>query len=449
LGIHLKAILIKSKNLITKLYQFFTVDIWKLDFSKVSGLRAFLYQQILFVFSVAKAFVEDRLLVRASALVYATLLSVVPLLAILFSLLKAFGFHNKFKDSLYELLAPLGHESADMVIGTIFQFVENANVGALGGVGFLVLFMSVISIINNIERAFNDIWRVQRGRSLKRRFLDYTSVIILGPVLLFTVLGFTASMQSNSYVQMINNLPGVSMILTKSAPLLASWLAFYFLILFVPNTKVRFGPAAIGAILGGTIWQFGNFFFANFIVNSYQSGAKAALYAGFATLPLFLIWLFLSWAVVLLAAEIAYAQQNLTKITWEVRKTRYSFALKEELALKFIVFIGSKFHKGEKAPSGTDIADNFHIPERLANNILADLVDLGFLFRLESESEQFTLAKSPETVSISDIFIALKNQGVNKLDQEHHPNNLGEILNSFNKNINETFGKTKLRDLID
>ena len=136
------------------------------------------------------------------------------------------------------------------------------------------------------------------------------------PVLLSAVLGITASMQSNSFVQMLNKLPGVSIILTKSAPLLASWLAFYFLILFIPNTRVKFGSAAIGAIMGGTIWQIGNSIFAHFIVNSYQSGAKAALYAGFATLPLFLIWLFLSWSIVLLAAEIAYAQQNLKKITW-------------------------------------------------------------------------------------------------------------------------------------
>jgi membrane protein len=447
-----KAFLVKIKHLLSNLYQFLTIDIWKLDFSQLSNVRAFLYQQILFVFSVAKAFVEDRLLVRASALVYATLLSLVPLLAIIFSLLKVFGFHNKIEPTLYQLLNPLGKESAELVITTILQFVDNASVGALGGVGLVVLFASVLSIINNIERAFNDIWRVQRGRSLKRRFLDYSSVIFLGPVLLFTVLGFTASMQSNSFVQIINNLPGVSMILTKSTPLVASWLAFYFLILFVPNTRVQFGSAAVGAILGGTIWQIGNSVFAQFIVTSYQSGAKAALYAGFATLPLFLIWLFLSWAVVLLAAEIAYAQQNLTKITWEVRKSHYSFALKEELAIRILVFIGTKFHYGKQAPNSAEIADQFHIPERLANNILTELVETGFLNRLEGDTAQYSIARSLENLSVADIFISLRQKGVNQLgnaDKNTINENIQQIFSSYNTKINDSFDKIKLRDLIE
>lgn len=437
---------------IAKTVPFFTVDIWKADFSKISGLRAFIYHQILLVYFIIRAFVQDKLLVRASALVYATLLSLVPLLAIVFSLLKAFGFHNRLEPTMLQLLQPLGQNSAELIVKTILQFVDNANVGALGGIGLLVLFTSIISIINNIDRAFNDIWKVHRGRSLRRRIVDYSSVILLGPVLLFAGLGITASLQSNSFVQWLNQLPGVSVIITKSLPILASWLAFFFMIMFVPNTRVKLFSATFGAIVGGTMWQLANTFFARFIVASYQSGAKAALYAGFATLPLFLIWLYLSWSIVLLAAEIAYAHQNLKKITWEIRSSDYSYSVREELALKIVLYVAGKFTKGEKAPTSSELADYFNLPERLVNNILFELIQVGFLFRVEGNEIQYSMAKSPEKLTVADILLGLRNYGISSIpthSQDDISKKIGAIYSDFNESIANGLGKFRLVDLLD
>ena len=447
-----KYLFLKTKELLTTSYQFVTVDMWRLDFSKLSRLQAFLVQQVLFIYFVIRAFIEDRLLVRASALVYATLLSLVPLLAIIFSLLKVFGFHNKLEPTLMHVLTPLGQDSATLVVSTILQFVDNVSVGALGGVGLLVLFASILSIINNIEGSFNDIWRVKRGRSYRRRFLDYSSVLFLGPILLFTILGVTASMQSNSIVQAVSHLPGLSILFNRTAPIVASWIVFYFLIVFVPNTKVRFTSAALGAILGGTLWQIANRFFALFIVSSYQSGPKAALYAGFATLPLFLVWLYLSWSTVLIAAEISYAHQNLHKITWEVRNTQYSYGLREELALKFVVYVGKKFHNGEKAPTSSELADYFNLPERLANNILFELVDVGFLFRVEGDETKVAIAKSLDRLSVSDIILAMRRHGMNKVSEspgDQISPKISEIYKSLHQTLNTSIGDTRIIDLIE
>jgi membrane protein len=441
----------KIKDLIEKSYDFITVDIWRLDFSKLSKLQTFFVHQVLFIYFVIRAFIKDRLLVRASALVYATLLSLVPLLAIVFSLLKVFGFHNKLGPTLEKLVAPLGQESATIVVKTILQFVDNISVGALGGVGLLVLFASVLSIINNIDGSFNDIWHVKRGRSYKRRFMDYFSVLFIGPVLLFAILGITASMQSNSVIQTVSNIPGLSIVFNRTAPIVASWIVFYFLVAFAPNTKERFTSAILGAILGGTIWQIANRFFALFIVSSYQSGAKAALYAGFATFPLFLVWLYLSWSIVLIAAEISYAHQNLHKITWDVRNTHFSYALRETLVLKFIVFISGHFFNGKEAPTSLELSNYFKIPERLTNNILFEMVDVGLLFKIEGQNLCFTVAKSPNNLSVADVFFAMRNHGLTKSAEITNgpiSSAVNGIYNSFEDTIIKSFGDTKIVDLI-
>ncbi len=436
---------------LSSLHQFFTKDIWRQDFSKLSKARAFLYQQIVLSYLVARAFIQDRLLVRASALVYATLLSIVPLLAVMFSLLKGFGFHNKLEPMLYKVMTPLGEQATQTVVPTIVGFVNNVNVGALGGIGFLFLFLSVLSIINNTERAFNDIWKVKHVRSLQRRFSDYLSVILLGPVLLFIILGITASIQSFFIVQAISKIPGVSFLFNKTAPIIASWFAFLFLYIFIPNTKVKVGSAFIGAVFAGTIWQVSNVFFARFIVTSYQEGAKAALYAGFATLPLFLVWLFLSWAIVLLGAEISYAHQNMNNITWEVRNTQYSQKVRDNLALRIILIIGKNFYRGELVPTSGQLADRLRVPERLLNDILTELVEIGFLYPIEGDATRYTLAKSLENLTLDEIMIGLRTYGVNELsaDGEDEISVLTEKIQSDYENaLSAAFKNKSVKDIL-
>ncbi len=438
-------------DFVNSLQQFLTRDIWRLDFNQVSRLRGFFYRQIMVAWLVGQAFIHDRLLVRASALVYATLLSIVPLLAVMFSLLKGFGIHNKLAPTLQQVMAPLGDQAIEVVVPTIVNFVDNVNVGALGAVGVGVLMFSVLSIITNIERAFNDIWKIKQVRSYHRRFSDYLSVLLLGPLLVFTVLGITASLQSNTIVQTVSEIPMIDVIYRKFAPIAAGWLAFFFLYIFIPNTKVRPDSAIIGAVLAGTLWQVANVLFADFVVSSYTTGAKAALYAGFATLPLFLMWLFISWSVVLLGAEISYAHQNVNKLTWEVRKKHYSQNFRAGLALEIILLLAEKFHHGSPMPTSSELADSFDIPERLCNEQLNKLLDLGLIFPIEGENTRYTIAKSPDTLTVGDIFHKLQTHGVTILPAEKTMG-ISKIVDNLQKQYDEvvdsTFGKKSLLQVL-
>ena len=438
---------------LSSLRKFTTDEIWRLDLSRISRLRAFFIQQVRVGYLVARAFVQDRLLVRASALVYATLLSIVPLLAVMFSLLKGFGFHNKIEPVLNKALDPLGAQAKEVIIPTIVQFVENVSVGALGAAGLLLLLISVFSIINNIERAFNDIWKVKNTRSLKRRFSDYLSVLLIGPVFLFAVLGLTASLQSNTFVQSFTQHPWFRFLFNKTAPFVTTWIAFYFLLVFVPNTKVQFVHALKGAVVTGTLWQVANWFFARFIVTSYQTGAKAALYAGFATLPLFLVWLFISWAIVLLGAEISYANQNVDRFRWSEKGGRFSPRYRQSMLVKFILFTAQKYHLGERPASSVDFANAFSVPESAVNDLVNQLVEQDILLTTEADGiVHYVPAQSVSSVKVIDVLKKLRNYGLSGDESKHHEQVellVQQIENDLDLSMANVLGESTFFDLIN
>lgn len=438
-------------NFIKSLHEFITKDLWALDFSKISRARAFFYKQLLIIYLVGRGFFSDRLLIRASALVYATLLSIVPLLAVMFSLLKGFGYHSKMEPAMIKLLEPLGQQAVQAIVPTIISFVDNVKVGALGSVGFLFLFLSVLSIVNNIERAFNDVWKIRKTRSIHRRFTDYISVLLVGPLLVFVFMGISASLQSMVIVQAISKIPGIPFLYNKTVPFLFTWIFFYFVLTYVPNTKVKFRSAIWGSALSAILWVMANYFFAHFIVSSYQYGAKTAIYAGFATLPLFLLWIFICWAIMLLGVEISYVHQNIDKISWELRDTNYSSSLKDDVALKIMLFTGEKFHNGQKAPAIAEMMETFNLPQPLLLEILNLLVDQGLLYIIDLDLPGYAPAKSLEKISVYDIYDKTRNFGINTI-QEPEQQKISAlatgIREQLNNSIHAAFANKSLLDLL-
>jgi len=432
------------KDIITffrSLHEFITHDLWALDFSKISRARALFYKQLLIIFLVGRGFFSDRLLIRASALVYATLLSIVPLLAVMFSLLKGFGYHNKMEPALVKLMEPLGPQAVQAIVPPIISFVDNIKVGALGTVGFLLLFLSVLSIVNNIERAFNDVWKIRKTRSIHRRFTDYVSVLIVGPLLVFLFMGVSASLQSLVIVQTISKIPGIPFLYNKRVPFLFTWVFFFFVLSYVPNTKVRFRSALWGSALSAVLWVMSNFFFAHFIVSSYQYGAQTVIYAGFATLPLFLLWIYISWAIMLLGVEISYVHQNSDKISWELRDTNYSHFLKDNAALKIMLLCGERFLKGEKAPVISEMIETFNLPQPLALDIINLLVDQGLLYIIDSDPPGYSPAKSLENISVFEIYDKTGSFGIYQI-QDADQNTIGSVAASIREQVHKTMHKT-------
>jgi membrane protein len=436
---------------ISSLRQFVVEDIWRLDFRRLSPIKAFFLRHARIVLIVAKRFIQDRLLVRAAALVYATLMSIVPLLAVMFSLLKGFGYHNELEPFLSRLLAPLGEQAVQKIVPPIVNFVGNADVTALGAVGFMIFLLSSISIINNMERSFNDVWRVQKSRSLHRRIGEYLSVLILGPALALVVIAATTSLQNYALMRTIREIPVIEIFANSISPFLASWIVFYFLLVFIPNTKVKIRSALYGALIAGTLWQLMNSVFARFIVISYQSGTKGALYASFAVFPLFLVWVYFSWAVVLLGAEFTHVHQNLRQTTWEEQAKPISRRMEESIAIKIMLLISQKFHKNEKAPTQSDLSESLQIPGYAVDHVLSRLLELELVNVIDQEEVRYAPAKSLDTLSLREIMEKLRTYGTaeSKADKDDAISRLvDEIQDKYDKALKKAFADTSIRDLL-
>jgi membrane protein len=253
--------------------------------------------------------VDGELTLWTMSLAYTTLLSMVPLLALSFSVLKAFGVHNQIEPLLGNLLAPLGEQGQE-VSSRLVGFIENMNVGVLGAVGLALLIYTVVSLIEKIEASLNAMWHVTQLRSLSERFSRYLSVLLIGPLLVFSALGLTASAMSSSLAQMLISVEPLGSLVSMAGQVVPYLLvvgAFTFVYRFVPNTRVRFIPALLAGIVAGLMWQSAGWAFATFVVSSAR---YSAIYSSFAILVLFLLWLYVSWLVLLIGADMAFYLQH-------------------------------------------------------------------------------------------------------------------------------------------
>ena len=235
-----------------RLIHFIKRDLWEVDLDSLNKYKLFIVKTLRLINVILRELTEGQLTLRAMSLVYTTLLSIVPVLAISFSVLKAFGVHNEVVEPfLMKFLAPLGGKGEE-ITSQIIGFVENMNVGVLGSLGLGMLIYTVISVIQKIEASFNSIWRIKKARSFARRFSDYVSVIIVGPILIFSAMGLTASFMSNTIVQAIVSIEPFGTAFyyfVEKIPYIIVCAAFTFLYIFIPNTKVKFKSALIAGLL--------------------------------------------------------------------------------------------------------------------------------------------------------------------------------------------------------
>ena len=252
---------------------------------------------------------QGQLSLRAMSLVYTTLLSLTPLLALGFSLLKALGVHNSLEPFLLESLKGLGPEQAREVADNLIRFVENIKVGVLGSLGVALLVYSAMSLIQKVEEAFNHIWHVERVRGLSQRFGEYLAVLMVGPVVVFAALGVTASLLNNQAIAWLAQIPGFGFLLYLVSALLPYALMvgmFTFLYAFIPNTRVGMRPAFAGGLFAGLMWQSASYAFAAFVAGATNYNA---IYSGFAIVIFVLIWLYLGWLILLCGCQVAYFAQ--------------------------------------------------------------------------------------------------------------------------------------------
>lgn len=362
----------RPSGILASLSHFVRTALWRIETRRLTPLGRFLIQQARVSVIVGRGFARDRIRLRAAALTYISLLSLVPLLAVVFSIFKGLGgfksFEDRLKPFLYQNLAAGAQET---VRDYIEKFVENVNAGAIGGIGIVFLVFTVVSLLENIEMAFNDIWGLKKDRSLFQRFVTYWSMITVGPILLGASLTLTASLQSNAFVAKLIESSPHSHRLLSLAPILLTWTGFTLLYIIMPNTKVRFSPALIGAVIAGSIWELAKYGYTYFTAKAFQ---YHAIYGSLGTVPIFLLWLYLTWLIVLFGARVAFANQNVNTYTDEERSMAASHALREFIALRVMAEIAACYRSGRPPPQAEAIAGGLNLPVRLVNDVIYVLV---------------------------------------------------------------------------
>lgn len=321
---------------------------------------------------------DGQIALWAMGLAYTTILSLVPLLAVSFSVLKAFGAHYQLQSLLMESLQPLGEQGA-IVAANILDFVEKVRVGVLGSVGIALLFYTVITLLHTIERAFNAIWHVPDTRPIGRRFSDYLSVILVGPVLIFAALGITATVRASTTVQglvAIEPLGSLILALGRLAPYLLVCGAFTFLYVFVTNTQVRLGAAMAGGVFAGVLWYATGNLFTVFVASS---SSYSGVYSGFAGAALFIIWLKVGWIVILLGAQLSYYWQY-PHLLRPKEVLTVSTRESERLALEIMVLIGGAHYCKQALWNLETLQDHYRgLPPAILGAIVQSLLKHGLI----------------------------------------------------------------------
>jgi membrane protein len=381
--------------------------LWGLDLQQLSTARGRAVRGLQLAYAIARDVLEGQLTLRAMSLVYTTLLSLVPLLALSFSVLKGFGVHNQIRPTLLTLLEPLGPKGVE-ITGQIIGFVENMKVGVLGALGLAMLVYTVVSLLQKIESAFNHVWHVQRPRRLAERFSQYLSVLTIGPLLVFAALGVTATLFSHRVVQALAGLEPLGMIvggIGRLVPYLLVIAAFAFIYLYMPNTKVRLRAALIGAAVAGVLWQSVGWGFAAFVAGSAK---YTAVYAGFAIVVLSMIWLYLNWLIVLVGASLAFYTQHPEHLAGGERDPQLSQRNKETLALLALTWIGRNFYANAPAWTVDTLAERLGVPVPALTPLLATLVGHGILAETAHEPPGYLPARALDTVRIKEVLDALR-----------------------------------------
>ena len=359
-----------------------------------------------FIAMVSEGFVRDRLLLRASALTYFTVLSMIPLLAVALAIVGAVGVRADLAEPVVRQLAAVSPEAQQKIL----ELIEAANFGGLGTLGAVALFFTTILGISNVERALNSIWGVHQARSWARRFTDYLAVLVVAPLLLGSALSLTTTLRSQWLVQRLLQTPSFEFLYNTGllyAPVFFLAAAFAFLYWFLPNTQVRVGSALLGGAIAGVLVVVAQGLYIQFSVGAARADA---LYGTAAFLPLFFVWVYLFWALVLFGAEIAFAHQHLPLYRREVHGPPASAAQREAVGLRIALEVARAFR--DRMPPWTDdgLAEALHVPVRTVRDVLVPLESAGIVTALAAAGKEsgYQLGRPADDIAIPDVIGALR-----------------------------------------
>ncbi|MGQ0529096.1 MAG: YihY/virulence factor BrkB family protein [Panacagrimonas sp.] len=359
------------------------------------------------LFALGRDLIDGQLSMRAMSLVYTTLLSLVPFLALGFSVLKALGVHNTLEPVLYEFLRPLGPQAGE-ITSSVIGFVEKIQVGLLGSVGIALLFYTAISLIQKVESSFNFIWRIERPRPFAQRVGEYLSVLMVGPVVVFLALGITASVLNSQIVGSIKDIEPFGFLLyglTRLLPYAMIVGMFSFLYAYMPNTRVSLKAAAIGGLAAGVLWQSASLGFASFVA---AATTYDAIYSSFAVVILLLIWLYVGWLILLIGCDLTFYVQHPAHMKPHRNVPLPASRQAEYLSLLIMGHAGLRFIAGKPGLTQEEFARDLGAPTEHVARAIETLIQHGFLTEAGRDRTQLVPARDLDSVTVGELWRSVR-----------------------------------------
>ena len=439
----------------TKAVKFVSDDIWRVRLEDLPFGKSFAIKQLRIFLLALRGFDENKCFSRAASLTFNTLLSIVPVVAILFGVAKGFGFESMLRR---ELTQKFPGESQQEVLRKVFEFAESlleaTKGGVIAGIGLIILFYSVINVLSHIEAALNDIWEIKESRTWGRKFSDYLAIMLLSP--LFIILSSSATVfittqitELTSQIKLLGFISPLIFFSLKLIPYLLIWILFTIIYVLMPNTRVKIKTGFFAGMVAGTIFQIVQLGYISFQIGVARYGA---IYGSFAALPLFLIWVNISWWVVLFGAELSFANQNVDTYEYEPDSNKVSPAFKMALTLQIAHLLIKNFAQGVRPLTDTEISNQLRMPIRLVHRVLYDLVNSKVIAQSRTKEDQefgYQPARDINTLTIKFVVDAIDQTGSNNIPvaRTEEFKALTEALEKFKDEMEASPANRLLKDI--
>ena len=442
--------------MISQIIYFIKSGVWEIRLKDLSPFKAFFIRYLRVIILASQGFLKDHCQKTASVLTYYSLLNIVPVVAVAFAIAKGFGLEKVIEKQILQMADKANWQSdiTSQIITFSHKLLEQAKGGLIAGIGIILLFWTVISILGKIEESFNEIWEVKKPRTLVRKFSDYLTAMLVAPILL--IISSSATVVVSSQVKVIVNKIGflgvfssVIFLLLNLLPYVSMWFLFAMIYLIMPNTRIPLRSGILGGIAAGTVFQIVQWIYIKFQIGVASYGA---IYGSFAALPLLLAWLQISWMIVLLGAEIAYAYEHYETFGFHPDYSRISFSSRKLLILRIFHLLTKKFSLGEKPLSVKQIAHALEIPVRLARQLLHELTDVGLVVETVKGTKDevaFQPGKTIENITVKYALDEFEKYGIAQIPD--NPSDDADKIYKYLKDISETMEKSpanvRLKDI--
>ena len=427
--------------------------IWHTSISDISRGKSFVIRQLRIIVLAARGFMNDRVQLRASSLTLYTMLSLIPFVAIAFGIAKGFALDQKLQELLVNEFKSQP-EVLTWILNQANSAIQATSGGYIAGIGLIILVWSVMSLLDQIESSFNHIWQIDASRPWLRKFTDYIAIMIFAPVFLIlsssiTVFVSTELSDFMARSSILEFFKPIIVFLIKLAPYVLTWIALTILFVIMPNTKVRLVPALVSAVIAGTILQFLQWLYIDL---QFGITKLSAIYGSFAAIPLFIVWVQSSWIILLLGAELSFANQNVSRYEFESEALNVSSYQKRALILMIMNLIIRNFTVGEKPISSENISKTLKVPVRLVRDILQDLTSsnlVSVIHENEHEERLYQPAMDIHKLSVSFVLGRLDKKGSEHqiFVKTREYDRITSMLDKFDKLVAKSDSNILVKDL--